>query len=108
LRRAIKKYGEENFKREILFECSSREEMNAKEAELVNENFLKRDDIYNLQVGGGGGFDYINKNGLWGDPNKGGIAYAKRLKEDPEFRKQISDGIKQVWKEHPEIYANSG
>ena len=34
LRRAIEKYGEENFKREILFECSSVEEMNA----LIKEN----------------------------------------------------------------------
>lgn len=106
MKRAIEKYGEENFKREILFECSSEEEMRAKEAELVNEDFLKRDDIYNLQVGGGGGFDYINKNGLWGDPSKGGKAFAKKLKEDPKFREQISNGIKRIWKEHPETYIN--
>ena len=64
LRRAIEKYGEENFKREILFECSTREEMNAKEAELVNEEFLKRDDVYNLKQGGEGGWDYLNSTGL--------------------------------------------
>lgn len=60
LRRAIEKYGKENFKREILFECSSVEEMNAKEAELVNEEFLKRDDVYNLKEGGEGGWDFCN------------------------------------------------
>ena len=64
IQRAIEKYGKENFKREILFECSTREEMNAKEAELVNEDFLKRDDIYNLKQGGAGGFDFINKSGI--------------------------------------------
>lgn len=80
--------------------------MSAKEAELVNEEFLKRDDVYNLQVGGGGGFNYINKNGLWGDPSKGGKAFAKKLKEDPKFREQISNGIKRIWKEHPETYIN--
>lgn len=37
LKRAIEKYGEENFQREILFECSSKAEMDAREAELVNE-----------------------------------------------------------------------
>lgn len=62
IRRAIEKYGKENFKREILFECSTREEMNAKEAELVNEEFLKRDDIYNLKQGGEGGWDYLNNS----------------------------------------------
>lgn len=50
--RAIKKYGIENFKKEILFECSSQEELNAKERELVNEDFVNRDDTYNLVLGG--------------------------------------------------------
>ena len=108
LKRAIAKYGKKNFKREILFECSSVEEMNAKEAELVNEEFLKRDDVYNLKQGGDGGFDFINVNGLWGDTSKGGKAFAKKLHEDPEFKKQISNGIKRMWKEHPEVYANLG
>lgn len=62
LKRAIEKYGEENFKREILFECSTREEMNAKEAELVNEDFLKRKDVYNIKLGGEGGWDYLNNS----------------------------------------------
>jgi hypothetical protein len=68
LKRAIEKYGEENFKREILFECSTREEMNAKEAELVNEDFLKRDDVYNLKQGGEGGWDYVIENNLHKNP----------------------------------------
>jgi len=50
--RAIKKYGVENFKKEILFECSSPEELNAKERELVNEEFINRKDTYNLVLGG--------------------------------------------------------
>jgi len=36
LLRAIKKYGKVNFKREILFECLTRDEMNMKEAQIVN------------------------------------------------------------------------
>lgn len=62
IRRAIEKYGRENFKREVLFECSSKEEMDVKEAELVNEDFLKRKDVYNIKLGGQGGWDFINKN----------------------------------------------
>ena len=53
---AVKKYGYDKFKREILFEYPDTEEgmeqAYAKEAELVNEKFIKRPDVYNMQVGG--------------------------------------------------------
>lgn len=65
LRKAQNKYGIENFEKEILFECSSLEEMNQKEKEIVNEEFVKRKDTYNIKLGGEGGFDYINNNQLW-------------------------------------------
>lgn len=52
IRRAIEKYGLENFEKTILFECKSEEEMNAKEAEIVNEDFIARDDVYNICLGG--------------------------------------------------------
>ena len=64
IQRAINKYGEENFKREILFYCESKEEMYEKEAEIVNESFLKRDDVYNIMLGGNGGWDHINNQYL--------------------------------------------
>ncbi len=104
--RAIEKYGEENFKREILFECSSREEMNVKEAELVNEEFLKRDDVYNLKQGGEGGFDCINKLHLntvgiteankTGNNNKSGQCYVagNRVKSDKAYADWFSNRIK--------------
>ena len=55
LKRAIKKYGNENFKSEILYSFSSKEEMFNKERELVNESFVKDPMTYNLKVGGSGG-----------------------------------------------------
>jgi len=70
IRHAIKKYGVENFSKEILFELNSAEEMHKKEAELVNENFLAQTNTYNLRLGGTGGFDYINKNKLYGFSNQ--------------------------------------
>ena len=106
LRRAIKKYGEENFKREILFECSTIEEMNAKEAELVNEEFLKRDDVYNIKLGGNGGFDYINEThrntvgiaevNANGENNKSGQCYTtrNRIKQDKDYALWFSNRIK--------------
>lgn len=113
IQRAIEKYGEENFKREILFECSSVEEMNAKEAELVNEEFLKRDDVYNLKQGGDGGFDFINSSGINNsrdNAGKGGRKNAQLLKSNPAHKKKfsirLSNGLKKVWKEHPEKFVN--
>ncbi len=49
---AVKKYGIENFKRTTIKEFSIMEEAYTLEAELVNENFIKRKDVYNLSLGG--------------------------------------------------------
>jgi len=62
LKRALEKHGIDNFVKEILFIFDTPELMYAKEAELVNEEFLTEANTYNLKVGGFGGWDYVNKN----------------------------------------------
>ena len=62
LNRAIKKYGVEKFEKDILIYFNTAEEMFAKEKEIVTDEFLLREDTYNLRRGGNGGFDYINKD----------------------------------------------
>lgn len=62
LKRAQDKHGIENFRKEILHVFDTEQEMNAKEAELVTEEFCQREDTYNICVGGKGGFSYINNN----------------------------------------------
>lgn len=52
LMKAVKKYGVENFKRETLFVFETTEQAYTKERELVNEEFILREDTYNVTVGG--------------------------------------------------------
>ena len=101
LRRAQKKYGLENFSREILFVFETEVEMNLKEKELVTEDFCLREDSYNLCVGGQGGFSYINRNGLcdFRSASKKGVEKRRILIETDEAYQQkvsvaISKGIR--------------
>lgn len=113
LKRAIRKYGIENFKKEILFECSSDEELFNKEQELVSEDFVSRDDTYNLKIGGDGGFDYINNNNLANSKIHGilgGLVFKQMVQNDKSLRKKLQDRarktVKKIAKEHPEKFAN--
>ena len=49
---AVKKYGPNAFKRNILYTYDSKEEAYAKEAEIVNINFIKQAHVYNCCLGG--------------------------------------------------------
>lgn len=60
LKRAIAKYGKSVFHKEIMFVFDTEESMLLKERELVNEDFLKRSDVYNLKLGGEGSWSYVN------------------------------------------------
>jgi hypothetical protein len=50
--KAIKKYGKENFKKEIIEQFESREHASIQEELIVNEDFIKRVDTYNCKIGG--------------------------------------------------------
>jgi len=54
LHRAYKKYGQNNFIKEILKYFDTREEALDYEEEIVNEDLLKNNDCYNEVLGGGG------------------------------------------------------
>lgn len=103
---AIKKYGKVNFVKEVLFVFGSEIEMNAKERELVTEEFVLQDTNYNLCTGGDGGFGYINREltevvkgyawinreGLNNKKIQNKVA-AEKIKTDPEFKKFFSEKI---------------
>lgn len=56
LNNAIKKYGREHFSKEIIENCSTPEELNAREKYWINYyNAVKSKDFYNIASGGDGG-----------------------------------------------------
>ena len=59
---SIRKHGIENFKLEILEFCSDRETLKKREAELITEDMLQDQMCMNLTLGGGGGWETVNKN----------------------------------------------
>lgn len=50
--KAVKKYGFKSFERITLFRCNSKEEAYEIEETIVNEEFLLREDVYNMKLGG--------------------------------------------------------
>lgn len=102
LKRAIKKYGRENFIRENLFYCDSEQEMFEIEEILVDEAFIEREDTYNIVKGGKGWCDLgnfvtINKLGIHSLTFEERSLYSKRNQAniDPIKRKKMcSDGGK--------------
>ena len=67
INKAIQKYGIENFSKRILCFCDSAEDAYKVEEFLVTDNLIKREDCYNMMVGGVGG-PTLNgiKNGMYG------------------------------------------
>ena len=58
IKRAVKKYGKENFSKKIDKIFETREEANLYEAEIVNEKWIEREDTYNLRIGGMNGYSW--------------------------------------------------
>jgi hypothetical protein len=110
LKRAIAKYGEENFRKEVLFQYDNAEEAFKKEFELVEA--AKPDKFcYNLRQGGSGGFDWINRkrlNNSADNAKKGGEASKRGFLLSPKRQAQATHSAeiarmayqqKENWKE---------
>lgn len=106
IKRAIEKYGCDQFVREILEMCTSEQEMYDREREIVNEALLQHPDTYNLAVGGHGG----PKKNSWAriDP-EAQRAHARRAAQqslavrhlrDDTYRTRISESLKAHFRTH--------
>lgn len=58
---AVKKYGPQNFRRKTLAVFDTIEEASNLEEQIVNEKFLERNDVYNMVLGGLGGYFISNR-----------------------------------------------
>lgn len=93
IKAAIKKHGKENFTKEILFIFQTEEEMNNKEKELITEEFVLREDTYNLGVGGEGGAHFKGKK-----HSEETIEKIKNAWKDDEIRAKIIAGSSKAGK----------
>jgi hypothetical protein len=74
LKRSQEKHGIDKFEKKILEFFVDAESMYNKERSVVNEIFIARPDVYNINLGGNGGFESINSSGknLYGHNGKSG------------------------------------
>lgn len=103
IKSAIKKYGKENFKKELLFIFDTEDKMNAKEKEIVTEDFVSRKDTYNTGVGGEGGPHFkgkthdaltkeiIRENSLGNGNRKGKAPWNKGKTQTQEHNQKIRE-----------------
>ena len=61
LNRAIKKHGRENFIRQILYQFDSQNQALQKQRQIVNQQFVKREDTYNMTLGGHGSWQHVKE-----------------------------------------------
>ena len=95
LRRSIRKYGKQNFKKEILEFCNNLEHLKQREKEIVDLDLLQDKLCMNLMLGGQGGNFSGERNTFYGKHHT------------EEHKKYISEYIKNWCKENPDIIAEA-
>ena len=79
--------------------------MNKKEAEIVNEDFVARDDVYNIEIGGYGSWKHVKSCGA----SKGGKQAIKKdqrlgINRFAQFYWSLTDEQREQYiKDHPHL-----
>lgn len=85
IKRAIKKYGLSCFFKQILHFFDTAEEAYAYEKAIVTEDLIKSGSVYNLTIGGNGGFYHIDSKGV-NNPMYGHGDLQKEIQNRPEVK----------------------
>jgi hypothetical protein len=104
IKRAVEKYKPENFRKEYLAVFEDRESAELLEREIVNEEFVKRDDTYNLSVGGNVCILFGEHNGFFGRKHAQETIdrireKAKLLTHTEEAKKKIRESSLRLWQD---------
>ena len=101
LRLAIRKYGKENFVRDVIEFLPNRKLLVEREKEVVNLDEIAKMNCMNLMIGGSGGAQVPEKQRKWFIAGTNG--FVNRINNDDEFREKIRNHlITQLKKNHKE------
>jgi len=117
LEKSIKKYGKQNFSREIIVVGYSREELNKLEIEFIkNHDAVKSDDYYNISLGGECGSPMLGKHHSEETKQKMSIdrmgekhyLYGKKISEESRNNMSIAQKLNKLNKgeNHPLAISN--
>lgn len=105
---AINKYGIENFVFHLEIDLTNSDELDLLEQMVVNKDFLQRNDVYNISRGGPTPCMYGKDNPFYGkthsfETRQKISTYNKGKKLTEKHKQHISNGLKKLIHEHPEI-----
>lgn len=96
LEKAIKKYGKDNFSREIICFCENVDDLYAIEKEIISEH-LDNELCYNINSGGKGGWYAVNASNMHrGDNNV--------MRRCPEIKNKVTESAKKTRAKNKEFY----
>lgn len=100
IKESIHKHGADSFTKEVLYIFDNADDMYAKEAELVDKDFIQETDNYNLVEGGSGASSQVMLD-RWKDPEyrEKMILTRRETWQDPERRKDRSNMMKSIWED---------
>ena len=105
LNAAFKKYGLENFRKDILLFLTNAEELALEERLVVNEDFVKRPDTYNLSIGGQNPILYGENNGFFNKTHS--KSTKERWSKQRTGRKLTNDWKANIGKGLKKLHSNS-